>query len=526
MTGTRSSTVVWGAALLATLGRFGGWLWPLRPDEAGFLMVARAWDPRPDALYHPYFVDRPPSLLLVVRWADAIGGPYFLRLVAALGCGVAVLFTASLVREVARDLPHRVEEATLARVSAGAALMTAAFLVTPQVDAISAKGEVLGVPLLVGSCLLALRAARTRSPGWAFTAGLLAMSAVGLKQSLVGGLVHGGVLLAVAWATRRVGGRTFLRLAGAAAFGAAVPVLATVVGTWAAGVELSQVGYAVLGFREDASQVIIEQTNPANTSRLVHLLVASVTTGMVLVALRSLLGVRVALRRVPGPTLAALAMLVGDVTLLVASGSFWRPYLLALVPSLVALWAYTRVATLTPREPRAQPTTRGEGRRRSRLDAVVVGFCVASSVVSLIGWTWGVWWNGAPPREYVLGREIGRVAAVDDTLVVYGGRADLQWASGLESPYPHLWSLPMRTADPDLAQLRGVLAGPDAPTWLVEVVELRAWDRMGAEALRGVVRARYAHVGTYCEDFAVLRLREAPEVEAPAPDCETPWGRR
>lgn len=51
---------VWLAAALAMLGRFCGLLWPMRPDEAGFLLVALAWDPQPDAPFHPYFVDRPP----------------------------------------------------------------------------------------------------------------------------------------------------------------------------------------------------------------------------------------------------------------------------------------------------------------------------------------------------------------------------------------------------------------------------------------------------------------------------------
>ena len=30
-------------------------------------------------------------------------------------------------------------------------------------------------------------------------------------------------------------------------------------------------------------------------------------------------------------------------------------------------------------------------------------------------------------------------------MLVYGGRADIQWASRAPSPYPYLWSLPMRT---------------------------------------------------------------------------------
>lgn len=518
--------MVWAAALLAVAGRYCGLLWPLRPDEAGFLMVARAWEPGPDGIYHPYFVDRPPLLLAVVRAADALGGPGLLRLVGALACGVAVLLAASFVRELARSLPLRVAPAPLWLVTAGTALVTAAFLVTPQVDAIATKGEILAVPVLLGSCVLALRALRTRSPVLAFAAGLLAMTSPGLKQSLVGGLVFGGVLLVTATVARQLDVRSFLRLAGAALLGAVVPVLVTVAWAVTAGVALSELHYAVLGFRSDASSVIVEQTNGANASRVLQLLLVFATTGMALLMLWCLARMRVALRRLTAATLAALVMLGVDLVVIVLSGSFWRPYLFALVPPLAALWACIRVADLPGEQHGGRLALRAEGRWHPRREVLLVAFCVVSSVVSSAGWTWSVWRHGDPPQEYVLGQEIARVAAPGDTMTVYGGRADLQWASGLASPYRHLWSLPMRTADPELEELGGLLAGPAAPQWWVEAVSLRSWDRLGADALRGVLAERYEYVGTYCDRFVVRRLRGAPATEPLEPDCDTPWGRR
>ena len=50
---------VWVAAAAALLARFPSLLWPLRPDEAGFLMVARSWDPGPTRSTGRYWVDRP-----------------------------------------------------------------------------------------------------------------------------------------------------------------------------------------------------------------------------------------------------------------------------------------------------------------------------------------------------------------------------------------------------------------------------------------------------------------------------------
>ena len=61
---TRS--LVAGAALVAFLLRFPGLLWPVRPDEAGFTLVARHWNPQADRLYGDYFVDRPPPIIALV----------------------------------------------------------------------------------------------------------------------------------------------------------------------------------------------------------------------------------------------------------------------------------------------------------------------------------------------------------------------------------------------------------------------------------------------------------------------------
>lgn len=517
---------VWVALALAVLGRFAGMLWPLRPDEAGFLLVARAWDPQPDALFHPYFVDRPPSLVALVRVVDAVGGPYALRAVGALACGAAVLLVAAVVRELARGLAARVAPAPLHLVTVGTALLTAAFLINPQVDAVGVKGELLGVPLILASCLVALRGLRRRSIAAAAAAGLLAMTAVGLKQSLVGGLVFGAVLLFVACVTRRLPLRDTARLAAAALVGATIPVVLTIAWAVAAGVDLATLEYAVIGFRSDASAVIVDQSNAANFTRSGVLLLVFAASGMALVALWCLARIRIALQRVPAATVAALVMLAVDLAAIALSGSFWRPYLFTLVAPLMLLWACVRVADLPDLRDGDTLALRAPDRWHPRREVLLVALCVGSSIVSLAVWTSNTWYNGDPPRQYEVGRAIGQVAGSDDTLVVYGGRADLQWASGLDSPYEHLWSLPMRTMDPELEQLRTLLAGPDAPEWFVTTVGLDAWDGVGERALSQVLARRYVDVGGGCEGIVVRRLADAPEVATPTPDCETPRGQR
>jgi hypothetical protein len=71
-----------------------GFFGPLRPDEAGFLLVARNWHPEANSPYGRYWVDRPPELIAFVRLSDSIGGAYFLRFVAALLCAALVVVAA------------------------------------------------------------------------------------------------------------------------------------------------------------------------------------------------------------------------------------------------------------------------------------------------------------------------------------------------------------------------------------------------------------------------------------------------
>ena len=66
------------------------------------------------------------------------------------------------------------------------------------------------------------------------------------------------------------------------------------------------------------------------------------------------------------------------------------------------------------------------------------------------------------------GEAVGEVAHPDDTILVLYGAPEVVRASGLDSPYPYLWSLPIRTLDPELAQMLATMRGPDAPVWIVQ----------------------------------------------------------
>jgi hypothetical protein len=105
-----------------------------------------------------------------------------------------------------------------------------------------------------------------------------------------------------------------------------------------------------------------------------------------------------------------------------------------------------------------------------------------------------------------------------DTAVVTYGNPSVLEAADMASPYPQLWSLPMRTLDPDQTRLRQTLEGPDAPTWLVQVHGLNTWRVDEEGLLRTVVRERYRVVAEVCGSPVLLRADLTREL-APPPVC-------
>jgi 4-amino-4-deoxy-L-arabinose transferase-like glycosyltransferase len=472
------------AAAVAGLVRLLGLTRPVRADEAGFELVARSWNPSGGSLYGAYFVDRPPSLIAVYKVSDAIGGPLAIRVVGAVACAVLVLLAAWLGRLVADE-----------RAARWSAVAAAALATTPAIDLVAVKGEVLALPVLVGAVGLAVGAVRDRATWPAFAAGLLAGLALGLKQNLAGAALFTGVLVVGSALAGRLGRRDFARLTAAALTGFALPVLATVGWALAAGVRLHTLWYAVYGFRTDASAALGDVPTEAPMRRALLLLLLLVVTGIAVVLAAYLAGVRGQWRRDAPLTGAVVAMIGFDVLALAAGGSFWQDYAFGLVPA--TLLALALLAA----------------RWRERL----VPLMVASTLIWLV--CWGVW-NLAGQQEFNehdTGVALKEVAEPGDTLVVFGGRADVQLESGMPSPYPYLWSLPMRTLDPDLVELRALVTGPDAPTWLVEWWPFDTWTSEG-RALEREVKERYVEHDTGCGDRTIWLLKGVDR-PVPEPDC-------
>jgi hypothetical protein len=478
-------------AALTVLIRLAGVWPPLRPDEAGFLLVARAWDPAPDSMFGAYWVDRPPLMIAVVAAVDALGGPRLLRVVGAVGCGVMVVLAARLGRVVGGS-----------RAAGWTAVTVGALAAQPTIDLVGVKAEQLGMLVILGSFVAMLAALRCRSWPLALLAGLLAGAAPGLKQNLVSGLVFGAVVLVGMRLSGRAGTGVTIRLCAAWMAGAAVPVLAQLIWLLAAGVDLSSAWYAIYGFRSDAVPVLAAAESDANVERAKRLVEAAILIGIVVVLLLFLVAIRAAWTADAVLAGATAAVVATEVAMVALGGSYWTVYLFTLVPGTALC-----VSQLAGMSGRWVVATR-----------VIVVAVVVSFAYHLGTWSAGAVSGEHEFTEYRTGEAIGEAAEPGDTLTVFGGRADLQYASGLPSPYPYLWSLPMRTLDPEYADLVALLDGPRAPVWLVIWVSLTSWDAPGALALQRAIDDNYVRHGTGCDDNAVYVLKgvERPPI---TPDC-------
>ena len=140
------------AVIVTVVARLPALTRPVRADEAGFLMVARAWSPQADSLFGPYWVDRPAPLIAVFGAVDALGGVTTLRILGALVAGLTVLLAAAVAGTVSGP-----------RATVWTAVLVAALLSNPMIDVVAVKGELLALPFVLGSILLTLLSVRRRA---------------------------------------------------------------------------------------------------------------------------------------------------------------------------------------------------------------------------------------------------------------------------------------------------------------------------------------------------------------------------
>lgn len=437
--------VLSGALWLPFAGR------ALSPDEGGLLIIGGQWSAG-DSLYGDYFVDRPPLLIAVFSLADALGGSAWVVRGIGIVAVVATVLLAGLVGRLVADAPIL------------PALTAAVLVCTPLFGGTVVNGELLGLPFLIGGSAALLAAAKSDDwLRWALLAGALGACGALVKQSLLDVFVLAVVLLVL---RRRLGAL------GAVAAGAVTTFALAVALAASRGTDPGELWQAVVVFRQDAGAVITESATSATTLRLGGLLLAVLGTGV------PLLVVALARRlRSPGDLRwAALAMLAWEALVVLAGGSYWLHYLMGLVPGLVLL-----TATALQHQPRPD-----------RLIRTSYAVLATSTAIALA-------WVLVQPIERPEAPAVAwldRHARPGDTAIVAFGAANILQSAGLRSPYPDLWSLPVRVHDPDLARLGAILAGPERPTWLVVAGESLATWGVDATAADRLMREHYREAAT------------------------------
>ena len=432
----------------------------LSPDEGGYLLIGSQWSPGA-SLYGNYWVDRPPLLIGIFGLADRLGGTVALRLIGTAAVVGSVLVAGLLGRLAARSR-------SVAPVVWPAAV-AAVFLSTPVFGTTEVNGELLAVPFVLGGSASLL--ASWRSPWhhaswvWALAAGGSGAAAALVKQNVVDVFV-----LAIAMTLMTIGhGRTrpaLLRLA-CVGCGAAATALVALGYAWSRGTDPAALWDAVVTFRFDATSVIRSSANAATGMRFQHLTRDLLVSGAPAVVLAAawrmrrpalpppLSGSGSGLPRTPyAPDLRwpATAVLAWELIAVGMGGSYWSHYLIGVVPGLILV-----VVAAGQRSPVT--------RTASWWIAPALTWAALVAVIGVI--TLGTRFSpghGVDAQTVAYLRSHG---AVGDTIVVAFGHPDIVEETGMSSPYPELWSLPVRVRDNQLRQLNGVLAGPSRPTWVV-----------------------------------------------------------
>ena len=452
----RRTRIVLAAALLVCLGlRLLYVRFSLGIDEGGVAFIANAWGTGHGSLYGAYWLDRPPLLVALYKVA-ILAGPTGIRVLGALAALALVATTTMVTRAVAGDRAARV-----------AAVLSAGLAGSIALSSVYTPGELLASVPAVASIGCLVAAHHRGQARWLVGAGLLAVTAVLIKQSVLDAGFAGAVFLIASSLRDR---RPHLRWAAAYAVGALIPLAAVAAWLLVADISPGSLAYALFGFRVHALDALSASTLPLHV-RVRSLLLPGAASGLFVVLLLGLRGLAI-LRgdRVVAVTLGAW-LVAGSVGVL-GGGSYWSHYLIQLVaPASLLAGAALSVA---------RPRTRA--------------FAVAGlAAIAFVGTVAGV----SPARAVQerqgvvpVARYVRTHARPGDTQYVMYARANVGYYTGLPSPYPYAWSLLVRAVPGAPARLLHLLESPQRPTWIVGWQPPDSWglDPHGATA-----RALHTH---------------------------------
>ncbi len=269
---------------------------------------------------------------------------------------------------------------------------------------------------------------------------------------------------------------------------------------WTSGPGIGALLYATYGFRSDASNTLLAYSLSAPEQRLRGLGSAAISSGLVVLGLVFV----ASLARARGRSAAAIgtaAMFVSASAGVALGLSYWVHYLIEFVPAVAMATALLSRRT-------------GLMRHGARLAVVYV------LLTSLWSTTAAVTASPSTTRitNLTVERWVAAAARAQDSMLVTYGHADLVYETGLRPVYPYLWSLPLRTLDPRLVELRRLISGPSPPVWVIEWASFDTWGLDAAGHLMSDVRDHYREVRTVCGVRVFLHdgvRRSLP----PAPSC-------
>jgi hypothetical protein len=281
-----------------------------------------------------------------------------------------------------------------------------------------------------------------------------------------------------------------------ACVGVAVPVVACAVVVVATGADPQALWRDLVQFRAAAFDVIWSHEPRATITRAAQLVALSLVTGVLGCVAAWCAAVGAELRAGPSggggrrpEHVVVTAVMAYGVVAIAAGGSYWPAYGLQLVPAVVLA-----VAVVAPRPGRAGRWMRTSARMLAL--TAVVGSAAMAVVYATVPDVW---------FQQRTGEWLAASSAPGDTAVVTYGQPSVLEAADMASPYPYLWSVPVRTLDPELDLLRRTLAGPRAPEWLVEMDDLDSWGIDDGGRLRALVAERYRVVAEVCGHPVLLR---------------------
>ncbi|TSD58635.1 hypothetical protein [Aeromicrobium piscarium] len=461
---------------------------PLTPDEAGFLIVGRGWSSAGAQLYGAQWVDRPPVLIAIFRFAEQAGGLYALRLIGVLAAALTVLLAARVAVRIAGG-----------SAAVPAAWAAALMVATPVVANGRVDGELLAAPFVLAGLSAAVAALAPEISARqvlirASLAGVAGLTAMMIKQNFVDVAVFAAVAGLVALLRREIDWPRARLLVVGFVGGAAAALAVILLWSWSRGTSPIELYEALYPFRIEASRAIDEGA-AAVIERRSALRLALVLGGAVPL---TVIALPLLWRRGTAAVWGMVAVVAFGLFSVAAGGSAWLHYLVQLCGPVAVL---TGVAAATYRI-----------RGRLAIAAGLILVLVAGVVTQI----------ELPDRPTQLTRErsgeaIAAVSDPGDSIVVFPYGANIAYASGLDTPYPYLWMLPAIVRDTDLSTLGGLIRGENPPTWLVLTTQPDRWPNYGLTGPTDLLDERYAEVGELC-GRPVYLMRDADRA-APVDPC-------